>query len=233
MALLSSTDSAQVGKLFSQLTQDVHVRFYTQMLNCSGCAETEAILAELAGLSDRIRLEKINALTETDRRQADGVEHVPAMIISDGTHDRVRLYGTPSGYEFTTLLTALMDAGAGSATLEQPTLDFLAALGSDLRIRVFVTPTCPYCPRSAVLAMRMAQASPRVRAEVVEANDFPELSMKYGVQGVPRTVVNERFYAEGAISEADLTAALGRAALLPAEGPEVDLSALARNPASE
>lgn len=231
MALLSAADAEQVKKLFETLKKDVHIRMYTQKLNCEGCADTEAILSELGSLSDRLKIETLNALTEPDRKESDGVEMVPAVIVSDGTHTRARLYGTPSGYEFTTLLTAIVDAGSEAQNLEQGTQDFLEGLTRELRLRVFVTPTCPYCPRAAVVALRMAQKSSRVRAEVIEANEYPDLSMKYRVQGVPRTVVNERFFAEGALPEQALVKALGKALELPEDGLEVNLISLAEVPA--
>ena len=48
----------------------------------------------------------------------------------------------------------------------------------------------------------MAIESNRVRADVVEANEFPELSRRYAVSGVPKTVVNDRFESLGARPEA-------------------------------
>jgi predicted DsbA family dithiol-disulfide isomerase len=38
----------------------------------------------------------------------------------------------------------------------------------------------------------MAIESPRVTADVIEANEFPELSSTYAVSGVPKIVVNDR-----------------------------------------
>src|SRR5690606_36762162 len=82
----------------------------------------------------------------------------------------------------------------------------------DVHLQVFVTPTCPYCPRAVVLAHAMAIASDRVRADMVEATEFPHLSMKYNVMGVPRTVINDREFVEGAVPEYMLVDAI-RAAL--------------------
>ncbi|MBD3277314.1 MAG: hypothetical protein GF388_03355, partial [Candidatus Aegiribacteria sp.] len=59
-----------------------------------------------------------------------------------------------------------------------------------------------------VLASRMARYSPRVRSCVIEANEFQQLSMKYGVQGVPRTVINDGMFAEGALPENMMVKAL-------------------------
>ena len=58
------------------------------------------------------------------------------------------------------------------------------------------------------LANRMAVASPRVSARTIEASEFPDLSRKFGVQGVPRTVVNEQGAFVGALPEAEFVAAV-------------------------
>jgi predicted DsbA family dithiol-disulfide isomerase len=57
----------------------------------------------------------------------------------------------------------------------------------------------------------MAVASPMVRADMVEATEFPHLAMKYRVMGVPRTVINEVVHIEGAVPEPVLVAKLQEA----------------------
>jgi len=47
----------------------------------------------------------------------------------------------------------------------------------------------------------MAIESDLVRADMVEAIEFPHLAVKYHVHGVPKTVVNETFFLEGAMPE--------------------------------
>ena len=41
-----------------------------------------------------------------------------------------------------------------------------------------------------MLAHQMAMESELVQAEMVEATEFPELSQRYGVSGVPHTSIN-------------------------------------------
>ena len=60
---------------------------------------------------------------------------------------------------------------------------------SPIDVLVFVTPTCPHCPRAVTLAHRMAVESPLIRATCVEATEFMDLSRSYQVTGVPKTVV--------------------------------------------
>ena len=40
-----------------------------------------------------------------------------------------------------------------------------------------------------------------VTGDMVEAIEFPHLSTKYEVQGVPRTVINEGTFVEGRVPE--------------------------------
>jgi predicted DsbA family dithiol-disulfide isomerase len=47
----------------------------------------------------------------------------------------------------------------------------------------------------------MAVESPNVTADVIEASEFPELIQRYGVRGVPKTVINATVGIEGAVPE--------------------------------
>ena len=40
-----------------------------------------------------------------------------------------------------------------------------------------------------------------ITADMVEATEFPHLVQRYGVRGVPQTVVNENVFIEGALPE--------------------------------
>jgi glutaredoxin-like protein len=139
----------------------------------------------------------------TDEKEAEnlGVDKAPAIAIIGAEDYGVRFYGIPAGYEFVSLLHALKVVAAGKPELNQESLDALDEVKDPVHIQVFVTPTCPYCQHSVMLAHRMAVASPLVRADMVEATEFPQLSRKYQVMGVPRTVINETTHIEGAARE--------------------------------
>jgi len=63
------------------------------------------------------------------------------------------------------------------------------------------------------LAQHMAIASDRVRAECIEANEFPEISQRYHVMAVPKVVINDRVEFEGAYPEPEFLKAVLQAAL--------------------
>ena len=128
-------------------------------------------------------------------------EELPRMTIARvGETPRIEFRGLPSGYEFATLVDAV-ERVSSAHQLSPESAESLAALEREIEVMVFVTPTCQYCPSAASVANRMAVASERVRAVTVEANEFPALSARFGVQGVPMTVVNGEASFVGALPE--------------------------------
>ena len=190
MPLLSDEDREAIRGHFDLMTEDVTVT----LTKAPGECETEAILSELSELSSRLTVDIVESKKESAM--------LPSLSI--GNTGRLIFRGIPSGYEFSSLLTGIIDSGRTEKALSDETMTFLDNLDEELHIRVFVTPSCPHCPPSVVLAHRMAAYSDKVVAEAIEANEFPELSMKYQVQGVPRTVINETYAVEGSQPESYL-----------------------------
>ncbi len=219
MALLTEKDAAAVRQQLEQtLTQPVKLAMFTQEFECMYCRETRLILEELAELSPLLSVEIYDFERDQAVAEQYGVDKIPATLVQraglDGAADidyGIRFYGIPSGYEFVSLLEAIKLVGSGQVSLSQATLDKLASLDQPLHLQVFVTPTCPYCPRAVVLAHQLAFASAKVTADMVEATEFPHLSNKYSVMGVPRTVINETTFIEGAAPEAMLMAKVATA----------------------
>jgi predicted DsbA family dithiol-disulfide isomerase len=68
------------------------------------------------------------------------------------------------------------------------------------------------------LANRLALASAKVTARTIEANEFPDMTRHYGVQGVPRTVVNREGAFVGALPEKQFVASVLQLAGVEPEG---------------
>jgi glutaredoxin-like protein len=172
--------------------------------DCEACADTEALLREVAGLSDRIQLNVHDFFADAGAAAAAraDVDRIPAIVLNGRAKGRVRYFGIPGGYEFTSFLEGLVDVGNGSTDLSAETRLALATLEDPVRIRVFVTPSCPFCPAAARLAQKMAVESDKVTADVVEASEFPDLVRRFSVRGVPKTVVNDSVEFVGAQPEA-------------------------------
>ncbi|HHH40510.1 MAG TPA: glutaredoxin [Chloroflexi bacterium] len=219
MPLLDDAIREEVRTMLTGLMEPVRVVVFTQPFQCQYCAETRQLVEEVAALSDKIAVEVYDLSQDREEAMALGVDKAPAIVPmrADGTDYGVRFFGIPSGYEFGSLLDAILTVSAGRVDLMPETMAFLEALPEPLHLQVFVTPTCPYCPRAVVLAHHLAVASPKVRADMVESLEFPELADRYHVYGVPRTVIDEagQYFLEGAAPEWMLVARMQEAVGMP------------------
>jgi len=211
MPLLNTEIAEQVKQELSGLAGPVRLVMFTQEFECDYCTETRQLVEEIAELSEQLTAEIYNFSTDKEKAEELDVDKIPAIAVIGAEDYGVRLYGIPSGYEFASLLHAIQMVAAGKPDLSDETLTALAELTEPVHIQVFVTPTCPYCAGSVVLGHQMAVASPMVRADMVEATEFPQLAQKYQVMGVPRTVINETAHIEGAAPEGMVLAKLQEA----------------------
>ncbi len=205
---LDEKDRQALSRALGALEDEVHLVLLTNgsgsRSDCWYCPETEALLRAIAEASgDKVRLTAVDVREDPEALERYGAVGVPAlaMLRPDGSDTGIRFFGIPAGFELASLLQALVLLSTGDPGLEARTREALAGLGRDVAIKVFVTPSCPYCPRAALTAMQMAMASEHVRAEIVEAQEFPELADAYRVYGVPKIVIDDRVEVEGAMPE--------------------------------
>jgi glutaredoxin-like protein len=211
MPLLNDEIRQEVSKILADLPGPVRLVMFTQEFECEYCTETRQLVEEVAELSDRITAEIYDFQADRAKAEELGIDKIPAIAVIGAQDYGVRFYGIPSGYEFASFLHAIQSVAAGKPELSDATLRVVAGIQKPVHIQVFVTPTCPYCPQAVMLAHQLAIASPLIRADMVEAMEFPHLAVKYQVMGVPRTVINETVHIEGAAPESHVVAKLQEA----------------------
>jgi alkyl hydroperoxide reductase subunit AhpF len=120
----------------------VRLLFFTQTLDCETCAQTKQILDELPQLSDRITIEEVNFVLEKERAVQYGIDRVPAIALASADADsRIRFLGAPAGYEFISLVQAVMLVGGRASSLTSENIARVAAVDKATTIKVFTTPT--------------------------------------------------------------------------------------------
>src|SRR5438132_12535228 len=113
MGLLSSADQARLREAFAEMTQAVRLLFFTQTLGCETCPATRQILDELPPLSEKISVEEINVVIDGDKAKQYRIDRAPGIALvrhgGGAEHDsRIRFLGAPSGYEFISLVQAVL-----------------------------------------------------------------------------------------------------------------------------
>jgi len=204
MALLSEQDRQTVRGHLAVIEEPVRLLFFTQTFGAPDTVTiAKQLLDEIVCLNDHLTLEEVNFVLEQDRARQYGVEQIPTIVLLKGDQDtRIRFLGAPAGYEFMSLIEAVILAGTNDSGLTPDSRALVAEhVTEPLNIQVFVTPTCPHCPRAVTLAHRLAVESPLITASCVEATEFMDLSRKFRVTGVPKTIVNGTIEILGALPE--------------------------------
>jgi glutaredoxin-like protein len=212
MSLQSPAEQQTLKDVLTAMQRPVTLLFFTQSIGCETCIEARHILGELASASDRIAIQELNPVLDKERAAEYGIDRAPAIVLLAGdakTDTRIRFLGAPIGFDFAALIDAvLVVSGGRSVELSAGTQARLAAIREPLDIRVFVTPTCGFCPRAVALANRLAYVSALVTATTIQATEFHDLAREYRVSGVPKTVATNGREVLGALPESQFVEAL-------------------------
>jgi len=189
------------SELNEKLEKPVKIVMFTQEVECQFCAQTRQLVNELAALNDKIKVEIYDFVADSEKAKEYGVDKVPALAVVGEKDYGVRFYGIPYGYELQTLIEAVVNVSKGSTGITDKTKDMLREVKTPVHIQVFVTLTCPYCPIVASIAHKFAIENDLIRADVIDASEFPYLGLKYGIMGIPKTVINEKIEFVGVLPE--------------------------------
>jgi len=149
MRLLDDNIQTQIKDRFAALSAPVKLVMFTQgeggALECEMCAETRQLLEEVAALSDKLSLEVRDFVGDATQAEQYGIDKIPAIaMLRDEAVPKdygIRLYGIPSGYEFSTLIEDIVMVSQGEHGLNPRTLEALTRITQPVRIQVYVTPT--------------------------------------------------------------------------------------------
>jgi glutaredoxin-like protein len=202
LSIIPEEHKKHVKEEFEKNLQDpVRLVVFTQELECQFCKQTRELVEEVATLSDKIAVEVYDFVKDNGKAAEYRIDKVPAIAIIGSKDYGIRIYGIPYGYEFNPFIEAIINVSKGATDLSEETKQKLKSIDKPLHIQVFVTLTCPYCPLVTALAHKFAMENDLIRADVIEAAEFPHLAQKYSIMGVPKVVINEQIEFVGALPE--------------------------------
>ena len=151
------------------------------------------VTVKVAGENPKEIIEKIKELAPEGMVEIEEIDGDPRVELKDN----VIFMGTPSGYEFQTMVEDVVDLSNGPDVPED-IKGRLEKIDKPVEILVLVTPQCPYCPISARLSHIFAMVNKNITSKVYEVQEFPDIIKKYNVMAVPKIVINDKVEFEGA-----------------------------------
>ena len=141
MQLIRDEDATVIKERLKDMVSPVRLVHFTQELNLEYGREARQLLEELAALSENLSVEVLNFLLDKEKVAEYGVDKVPATVVRNGKEFGIRFYGLPAGYEFASLLDAIILVSKGDSGLSAVSRERLAQITEPVHLQVFVTPT--------------------------------------------------------------------------------------------
>jgi len=194
MALFDIKVQNQLKEILKIMKDDVQIVNFTQEIECPMCRETRSFAEEVAALSDKLTIKIYDLIKDKEMTLKYGVERIPAIVLldKDGVDYGVKFYGLPGGYEINSFLGSIIEMSGKHENLPEDILSRIKKIDKDVHIQVFVGLGCPHCPAAVSVAHRLAMENSRIKGDMVDSANFPHLSQKFNVTGVPKIIINDK-----------------------------------------
>lgn len=190
--LIDDKTKQELIKIFADLKKPVQLVFFTQEHACAACRDQKNMLKALAEISEKLSATVHDLVTDAGLAREYRINKVPATAIISEKDYGIRFYGITAGYEFGSLIEAIVMVSQGKSGLEPEIEELLKLIDDPVHLEIMVTLTCPYCPKMVHLAHQMALINDNIRSDMVGSSEFPQLVQRYEVNGVPRTIHHQR-----------------------------------------
>ncbi len=187
----------QVREMFSDIDNDVIIHLFIEEKSCLYCNDVKDLVEQVAELSEKIKIVEHKGALDGPIAKEMGVKFHPALVLHGKDKYNIKFYGIPAGHEFGALIGSIIDVSKGTAPLPPDIIEDIISIDKPINIKVFVTPQCPYCPNMTRLAHQAAILNPLITSEMYESLEFQQLTEKYEVFGVPKTIINETTTIDG------------------------------------
>jgi len=181
---------------FKELTDDVNIEVYTKIgVNDTFNDLAVDMMKAMSELSDRIKV-SFYRIGDENSKKLD-IYRSPTIFVAPDEYN-IRYTGAPLGEEGRSIVLSIIMASTGKTLISDDSRQRLRRLNESRHVRVFVSPTCPYCPQQVMYAVSSAiEKKGMVSAEVIEIYENKDLAEKYAAMSVPKTFVGEILVAPG------------------------------------
>jgi len=192
----AETEKQLKSRFMSAMKGTVDVKVFTNPIIAPGDNQTQEIynfaiqlVRELSAIDPRIIPQELTMSDPAAR--ALGLTTSPSIAVGYDLGYRIIYNGAPLGYEATGFIETILTVSSNESGLSGAAKKAAGLIEKETKIQVFVTPTCPYCPKAVLTANRLAvERKGIIVAECVESAENQELAKKFNVSSVPMQVIN-------------------------------------------
>ena len=201
----------EMAKLKNTVTLKLFTDFKTQedgsklrkCMACEGAYDLLKILEEYS--NEKLKIDEVSTEENPEEAEKYNVSRIPAILfIDENDKEIIRYLAFPTGSEFVPFLNSIQYFSGVRPYYADQIITHLKKIKKS-NMKIFITPTCPYCPATVpVLTLFAIVSKGKISSEIIDVNLNPDIGRKYQVQSVPMTVINEKDVIHGMFSPQDL-----------------------------
>jgi thioredoxin reductase (NADPH) len=190
----------QLRATFEKMPNDIPLLLFVEKGRDDVFAQaSRQVIRAFRELSDRVTLREYDL--SHDLAQRYKITSSPTILI-DPERFSIRWLGAPMGEEARTFLEALLLVGFGASQLSEASSGVLKKLDAPRLVKIFVSPSCPYCPQQAINGIKAAIEKPDlITVEIIDIQSETELANQYAAHSVPQAFANDILIGQGAQAE--------------------------------
>ena len=173
--------------------------------------QLKQLLRALQSSSDKIRL----SFDGSDIRKPSFSIRQDAMAGENALEQALSFAAIPLGHEFSSLVLALLWAGAHPPKVAESQLAQIKSLKGSFRFEVYMSLSCHNCPDVVQALSLMALINPAVKTVVIDGALFQGEVDERKIMAVPSIYLNGEFFGSGRMGLSEILAKLVQS--LPAE----------------
>lgn len=190
----------KLTELFGKIDHEVPLLLFTEpTINNQYNDVLRDVIRAVRGITAKVTLREFGRSHQL--ADAYHIHNFPTLLF-DPEHFSIRWLGAPVGEEGRTFIEALTMLGYRNTKLSGPSKKILEKITTPRAIRLFVSPTCPFCPQQATNALKAAISRPDlISLEIVDIQANQDLTEQYNAFSVPVCYANDVMIARGAQQE--------------------------------
>jgi len=219
--MLKESTQQIIRDSLGHLKQPVRLALFTSETGCDPCPDALLAARAMKAASSRIALETYDITMDRDKSEEYGVKLVPTLVVQSQDGRTVKFIGTLEGVSLLLLLDAIAGIAGGRAWFPDKIGSTLKKLSQTVPVQVLLENDCALCKPVAETAVGLAMTSKLVSAEIIVADDYPDLLSKLKVKILPFTVFGRKLSLEGHVTESSFLEMLFKAEGQKAAGLDV------------
>jgi thioredoxin reductase (NADPH) len=191
---------AELIASFEKMPYEIPLILFTSAMKNEPFSEAaRQLIRAIRQVAPKVSLREFDLGHEMARKWE--VAAAPTLLF-DPENYQIRWLGAPVGEEGRTFVEALLMLGYKDTKMSAESLKVLEKIDSPRQLKIFVSPSCPYCPQQAVNGLKAAVQRPDlVSLEIIDIQANPALADQYAAQSVPQAFANELLIGQGAQPE--------------------------------